>query len=274
MFFVTDFGAPPKGIFPKIKLAVLGENPYVEYLNYDGIVYGIVKGIPKGNKHFFRKVKNIVDKDTVIFQNNFDITEKNRKNKRIYASPLFTFPDATEYHQRLLVNFALEVSKNVSKNRRVRVLLIDIGGSCTGVCIEFMKVAQEVIVLTNNKSRYDACTRYTNQTLGVTPKIVGKHDKINNISFIIAPYGLCGYIPQNSKTPVFSIKNSDNGYFIFEDGIVIEKGIKNACPKDISPTTFSSQIFIEKGHHTEDKAVFLCSGNKCFTVEEMVKTIQ
>ncbi len=274
MFFVTDFEEQPKGVFSKIKLRVRGENPTIEYHNIGSIIFGVIKGIPKGNRHFFRKVKSIVGNDVLIFQNGFDIFEKNKRNISIYHSPTFKLPSTTEYYQRLLVNFAIEVSQIASKNSRVKVLLIDIGGNCSGVCIEFMKVAQEVVVLTNNFNRYDACIRYSNQTFGATPKIVGMNDKINDISFIIAPYGLCGYIPQNTKTPIFSLKNPDNGYGIFEDGIVVDKEVKNVCPRGISPTVFSSQFFLEKGHITDDKAVFLRSENKCFTVEEMVKIIQ
>lgn len=274
MFFVTDFEEQPKGVFSRIKLRVRGENPIIEYHNVEGVIFGVIKGIPKGNRHFFRKVKSIVENDILIFQNGFNILEKNKRNKSIYHSPIFRLPSTTEYYQRLLVNFAIEVCKTASKNSRVKVLLIDIGGNCSGVCIEFMKVAHEVVVLTNNSNRYDACIRYSNQTFGATPKIVGMNDKINDISFVIAPYGLCGYIPQNTKTPVFSLKTPDNGYCIFETGIVVDKKIKSVCPNGISPMVFSSQFFLEKGHITDDKAVFLRSGNKCFTVEEMVKIIQ
>ena len=143
MFFVTNFEKPQKRIFSLLKLALFGENPWVEYQNINGIVYGVIKGVPKGNRRFFHKVKNIVWNDPLIFQSNFDIFERNKRNKPVYLSPPFTPPDTTEYFQRLLVNFALEVSKNAIINNRIKVLLVDIGGNCAGVCIEFLKVAQE-----------------------------------------------------------------------------------------------------------------------------------
>jgi|GEM_PF-3963719 len=274
MFYVTDFNTPPKGIFSRLKLRILGEDPWVEYKKVEGIVYGVIKGVPRGNRKYFYKVKNVVGNDPVIFQNGFDIFMKNKRNKPIFNSPPFTSPDTTEYLQRLLVNFAIEVGETASKINRVKVLLIDIAGSCPGVCTELLKVAHQVVVMTNNPKRYDTCIRYTNQVLGTTPKVIGKTDKTSDISFIVAPYGLCGYIPQNVKTPVFSIKYSDDGYCVFEDGIIIEKFIKNACPQNISSFLFASQMFIERDYFTEDSAVFLYKGSKCFTTKEMAGLIK
>ncbi len=273
MFYVTDFNSSPKDWFLRLKLHFFGENPRIEFNKISGVNFGIIKGVPKGNRDFFTKVKRIVGEDVLIFQDNFDILERNKNNKLIYTSPAFTPPDHTEYYQRLLVDFALKISKNASKLKRLKVLLIDIGGHCTGVCIELLKVVHNVTVLTNNPSKYDTCIRYANQSLGTTPTIIERGEKINNISFILAPYGLCGYIPHNSKTPVLSIKNSDNGYCIFEEGILVENKIKEICPKGVSPTLFSSQIFIEKGYSTMDSEVFLRYGNRCFTVEEIIEIL-
>lgn len=273
MFYITDFDCTKHTISQKIKRIFVKPNPKVIISRFENIQYGIVKGDPFDNPPFFFRLKEMIGDDVLIFQENFDLTKRNRKNRAVFPHPILRSPDRTEYYQRLLVNFTLEICKSASKSERVKLLLVDIGGNCAGVCIELLKVAHSVFVYTENPKRYDGCTKYAQQTLGTAPVIIGRQNSADKVSVILAPYGMGGFVHPYPSTPTISLKKSDNGFYITEDGIVFDKHFFKDFSHKISPVDIASQIFIEREYFTNDRLAFLRQGNNNYTKDKIVNLI-